>query len=90
MYRGRTKGGPDSWLQAVCDGRSRPRVLLRTEGQVSHHNGAALMFGAVPLAPVLPAERGYYADWFRQVPARDAPPPAFCHARPVRHFIRLD
>ena len=37
---GRTKGGLNSKLHAVCDGRARPIVLLLSEGQMSDHKGA--------------------------------------------------
>lgn len=40
--------------------------MLLTEGQMSDYKGAALMFEAMPTAPVLLADRGYDADWFRQ------------------------
>ena len=39
---GRTKGGLNSKLHAVCDGQGRPIMLLLTEGQMSDHKGAAL------------------------------------------------
>ena len=39
--------------------------MLLTEGQMSDYKGAALMFDAMPHAPVLLADRGYDADWFR-------------------------
>ena len=40
--------------------------MLLTEGQMSDYKGAALMFEAMLPAPVLLADRGYDADWFRQ------------------------
>lgn len=40
--------------------------MLLTKGQMSDYKGAALMFEAMPPAPVLLADRGYDADWFRQ------------------------
>ena len=40
--------------------------MLLTEGQVSDHKGAATMLPVMPDAPVLIADRGYDADWFRQ------------------------
>ncbi|MET3439244.1 hypothetical protein ABIC44_003949 [Sphingomonas sp. 1185] len=36
--------------------------MLLTEGQVSDYKGAALMFEAMPPAPILLADRGYDAD----------------------------
>ena len=63
---GRTKGGLNAKLHAVCDERGRPRVMLLTEGQMSDCKGAALMFEAMPPAPVLLGDGGYDADWLRQ------------------------
>jgi hypothetical protein len=40
--------------------------MLLTEGQVSDYKGAALMFDAMPTAPVLLGDRGYDADLFCQ------------------------
>ncbi|MEJ8476997.1 IS5 family transposase [Roseibium algae] len=63
---GRTKGGLNSKLHAVCDGAGRPLVLLLSEGQMSDFKGAALMFDAIPDAKALLGDKGYDADWFRQ------------------------
>ena len=41
-------------------------MLLLSEGQVSDYRGAATMLAVLPPAPVLIADRGYDADWFRQ------------------------
>ncbi|QXQ06709.1 IS5 family transposase [Sphingosinicellaceae bacterium] len=62
---GRTKGGLNSKLHAVCDGQGRPLVMLLTEGQTSDYKGAALMFDALPKAKAMLGDRGYDADWFR-------------------------
>ncbi|WP_419815719.1 IS5 family transposase [Glacieibacterium sp.] len=62
---GRTKGGLNSKLHAVCDGQGRPRVMLLTEGQTSDYKGAALMLEALPKAKAMLGDRGYDADWFR-------------------------
>ncbi len=56
---GRTKGGLNSKLHAVCDDQGRPLVLLLSEGQMSDHKGARLMLGALPPAKILIADRGY-------------------------------
>ena len=37
---GRTKGGLNSKLHAVCDEKARPVILYLSEGQVSDYNGA--------------------------------------------------
>ena len=63
---GRTKGGLNSKLHAVCDGKGRPLVMLLSEGQMSDFKGAALMLPAMPGAKQLLADKGYDADWFRE------------------------
>ena len=50
---GRTKGGLNSKLHAVCDGEGRPLVMLLSEGQMSDYKGAALMLDALPTAGTL-------------------------------------
>ncbi|MFK4874958.1 IS5 family transposase [Novosphingobium sp. ZW T3_23] len=67
---GRTKGGLNSKLHAVCDGQGRPLVMLLSEGQMSDYKGAALMLDALPRAKALLGDRGYDADWFRQALAQ--------------------
>ena len=83
------KGGLNSKLHAVCDEQGRPRVLLLTEGQVSDYKDAATMLEAMPKAPVLIADRGYDADWFRQaLRQRGTKPCIFGRAgrnQPIRH-----
>ena len=59
---GRTKGGLNSKLHAVCDGQGRSLVMLLSEGQMSDYRGAALMFDALPRAKALLGDRGYDAD----------------------------
>ncbi|MGD9811705.1 MAG: IS5 family transposase [Sphingomonadaceae bacterium] len=63
---GRTKGGLNSKLHAVCDQKGRPLVMLLSEGQMSDYKGAALMLDALPRAKALLGDRGYDADWFRE------------------------
>ena len=62
---GRTKGGLNSKLHAVCDGKGRPIVLLLSEGQMSDHKGARLLFDSLPQTKKLIADRGYDSDRFR-------------------------
>ena len=62
---GRTKGGLNSKLHAVCDGQGRPLIMLLSEGQMSDYKGAALMLDALPRAKVMLGDKGYDADWFR-------------------------
>ena len=62
---GRTKGGLNSKLHAVCDGKGRLIVMLLSEGQMSDHKAARLMFDALPPAKELLGDRGYDSDQFR-------------------------
>lgn len=40
-------------------------MMLLTEGQMSDHKGAFLLFSALPRAKELLADKGYDSDWFR-------------------------
>ena len=55
----------NSKLHAVCDGLGRPIIMLLTEGQMSDHTGALLLFSALPCARELLADKGCDSDWFR-------------------------
>ena len=39
--------------------------MMLTEGQMSDHKGAVLMFDALPNAKELLGDKGYDSDWFR-------------------------
>ena len=84
---GRTKGGLNSKLHAVCDGQGTAHMLL-SEGQMSDYNGAALISCAAARKPLL-ADKGYDADWFRQALAeRDITaciPSKANRAKPIQH-----
>ncbi|MGL4494775.1 MAG: IS5 family transposase [Beijerinckiaceae bacterium] len=67
---GRTKGGLNSKLHAVCDGKGRPLVMTLSEGQMSDYRSAALMLPALPKASELLGDRGYDAGWFRNALAQ--------------------
>lgn len=60
---GRTKGGLNSKLHAVCDGTGKPVRLLLTAGQTSDYTGARHFLPRLPQAQQLIADRGYDADW---------------------------
>src|SRR5260370_12147227 len=62
---GRTKGGLNSKLHAVCDGTGRPTIFLLTEGQMSDHKGAAIIYPKLPTADMLIGDKGYDSDAFR-------------------------
>ncbi|MGK9264234.1 IS5 family transposase [Sinorhizobium meliloti] len=63
---GRTKGGLNSKLHAICDAEGRPLVLLLTEGQMSDHKGARLMLPVLPCTANLLGDKGYDSNWFRK------------------------
>jgi transposase len=54
---GRTKGGLNSKLHAVCNDQGRPLILVLTEGQTSDYKGAALVFDYLPNTRLLSATR---------------------------------
>jgi transposase len=61
---GRTKGGLNSKLHAVCDGTGRPIIFLLTEDQMSDHKGAAIIYPKLPTADMLIGDRGYDSGRF--------------------------
>ena len=62
---GRTKGGLNSKLHAVCDGRGRPVVMMLSEGQMNDQKGAGILAPMLPPARELIADRGYDSNPFR-------------------------
>jgi transposase len=62
---GRTKGGLNSKLHALCDDKGRPIVLCLSEGQLSDHVGAKLIYPTMPNVKVLIGDKGYDSDEFR-------------------------
>jgi Transposase DDE domain len=67
---GRTKGGPNTKLHAVCDGGGKPLVLPLSKGQMSDHKGARLTLVALPPASALIADLGYDSNSFREALAQ--------------------
>ena len=55
---GRTKGGLNSKLHAVCDGQGRPLIMLLSDGQMSDYKGAALTLDNLPKAKDMLADKG--------------------------------
>ena len=64
---GRTKGGLNSKLHAVCDGEGRPLAMCLTAGQVSDHIGAKILYPALPdsVEATMIADKGYDSDEYR-------------------------
>ncbi|TNB90878.1 IS5 family transposase [Paracoccus marcusii] len=63
---GRTKGGMNTKLHAICDSQGRPLDLFITAGQVSDYIGARALLSGLPKVKWLLGDRGYNADWLRE------------------------
>ena len=67
---GRTKGGRNTKLHAVCDAKGRPLVLLLTPGNVHDSKVAQRCIEAMPPAAELVADKGYDSkalrDWLAE------------------------
>jgi transposase len=49
---------------AVCDGEGYSIMMMLSQGQMSDHKGASLLFDALPNAKELLGDKGYDSDWF--------------------------
>ncbi|BBF82627.1 mobile element protein (plasmid) [Asticcacaulis excentricus] len=56
---GRTKGGRNTKIQALCDAKGRPHVLLLTPGNVHDCKVAKLRIEALLASAELVADKGY-------------------------------
>ena len=63
---GRTRGGLNSKLHAVCDGEGKPLMLLLTAGQVSDYRGADTVLPTLPDADIPIANEGYDSNRLRK------------------------
>src|SRR5690606_10728282 len=67
---GRTKGGCNTKLHAICDSKGRPCLLLLTPGNVHDCKVAQLCIEALPPSAKLVADKGYDSkalrDWLEQ------------------------
>ena len=63
---GRTKGGRNTKLHAVCDEKGRPCVLLLTPGNVHDCKVARLCIEAMPPSAELVADKGYDSQALRE------------------------
>ncbi len=68
---GRTKGGMNRKLHAICDSQGRPSNPIVTAGQVRDYIGARALPGSLSDVDWLFGGRGYDAGWFREA-LRDA------------------
>jgi transposase len=62
---GRASGGLNARLNAICDGRGRPIVMMLSEGQMHNKKAANVLASALPAARELVAERGDDSNPFR-------------------------
>ena len=63
---GRTKGGMNTKLHAICDSHGRPLNLFVRAGQISDYIGARVLLGGLLKVEWLLGDRGYDADWSRE------------------------
>jgi transposase len=63
---GRTKGGRNTKLHAICDEKGRPCVLLLTPGNVHDCRAAQQCIEAVPPSAHLVADKGYDSKALRE------------------------
>ena len=63
---GRTKGGRNTKLHAICDEKGRPCVLLLTPGNVHDCKVAQLCIAAMPASAELVADKGYDSQALRE------------------------
>jgi len=63
---GRTKGGRNTKLHAVCDAKGRPHVLLLTPGNVHDCKVAQRCIEAMPPSAELVADKGYDSQALRE------------------------
>lgn len=54
-------------LHAITDAKGQPIRFFMSAGQVSDYTGAAALLSSLPKADWLVADRGYDADWLREV-----------------------
>ena len=65
-HTGRTKGGLNSKLHAMCDGQGRPVHLHLTAGQVSAFKGADVLLADLPdKTEEITGDRGYDSNRIR-------------------------
>src|ERR1700712_3215879 len=63
---GRTKGGRNTKLHAVCDEKGRPLVLLLTPGNVHDCKVAQICIEALPPSAALVGDKGYDSQALRE------------------------
>ena len=64
---GRSRGGPSSKIHAVVDADGLPVHLGLTPGEAHDNRLCSVLLGALPPQTMLLANRGYDADWIREL-----------------------
>ncbi len=79
-------------LHAVTDADVRPIRFFMTAGQVSDYTGAVAMPGSLLKVAWLLADRGHYADWFRNAlkdkGIKPCIPGRMSRGKPIKHDER--
>ena len=77
-------------LHAVTDTSGRPIRLFITAGQISDYTGAMALLSSFPNAEWLLADRGYDADWFREVLSERGTRPCIPGRKSCKKVVRYD
>jgi transposase len=64
---GRSRGGPTSKIHAVVDTNGLPVHLGLTPGEAHDNRLCSVLLGVLPPQTMLLADRGYDADWIREL-----------------------
>ena len=84
---GRSRGGLTTKVHALVDARGLPLRLVLTAGQTHDTQAAAELLSALPQDAVILADKGYDADWIRQmIEAQGAAPNIPVKSNRKRHF----
>jgi transposase len=79
-------------LHAVADAEGRPIRFFLSAGQVSDYTGALALLSSLTKADWLLADKGYDADWFREVlqdkGIKPCIPGRSSRDKPVKHYKR--
>jgi transposase len=67
---GRSRGGLTSKIHAVVDTNGLPVHLSLTPGEAQDNRLCSVLLSALLPQTMLPADRGYDADWIRELARR--------------------
>jgi transposase len=90
---GRTKGGLNSKLHMLSDGKGRPLNFFLSPGQMADRRGALVLLRHLPPAKRFLGDKAYDADWLRDGlkdrGIRPCIPPRKTRKKPARYNKRL-